>query len=122
MIRLTVAMLLLGSLGLVPAAAADVTLELENNDRGTVMVYKMSVTPAAEPVPAMKYRLSVEPHTKIPGNAITHYLRSYGENGITGPWKNATDKFGMEVHDWYDSKIPIKDLPLDKVREVSRDV
>ncbi len=98
---------------------ADVTLVEQQTDQGKRLVYKLTITPAAEPNPAMKYRLTVEPHKTIAGNAITHYLRSFGENSLNSCWKAATDQFGEEVYDWSGNEVPIRDLPLEKVREVS---
>lgn len=97
---------------------ADLNYEEESTDRGMQRVYKMTISPAAEPVPALQNRLTVQPHETIPGNAITHYLRSYGENSLDAPWKAAREKYD-DVHQWYSNEIAIKDLPLDNVRDVS---
>lgn len=82
-------------------------------------VYKISVTPAQPPVPVFKYRLTVEPFKTIPGNAITHYLRSLGENSLNGPWNDARDQYGMDVHAWYRLKTRVEDIPLDKLRQAA---
>lgn len=79
-------------------------------------VYKLTVTPARESVPAFKYRLTVEPHKTIAGNAITHYLRSLGESSLNHPWETAQKEFGMEVHDWYHLETKVEDIPLDKLK------
>ena len=92
--------------------------EMENQRRVGV-IYKMSVTPARESVPAFKYRLTVEPHKTIPGNAVTHYLRSLGENSLNRPWETAQNEFGMEVYDWSSLKTKVEDIPLDKLKTVA---
>lgn len=38
--------------------------------------YSLSVHPAKEPVPALKYQLAFEPRDQLPGNAVVHYLRA----------------------------------------------
>jgi hypothetical protein len=98
---------------------ADVTVEEERTDRGTRKTYHMTVTPAAEPVPALKHRLSVEPHQTIAGNSVTHLLRAFGERGLHQPWKDAIDKHGLGVYDWVGISIPLNELPLEKVRDVA---
>ncbi len=103
-----------------PVARADVTVVEESTNQGVRLIYQMQVTPAAEPNPTMKYRLTVEPYKTIPGNAITHYLRSFGENSLDTPWNSARDKYGDTVYDWLGYRIPIKDLPLDDLREASQ--
>ena len=116
LLRLTLVVLLV--LAGVQTTIADLTYEEESTDRGSLRIFKMTITPAPEPVPAMQYRLTVPPHKTIPGNAITHYLRSYGENSLDAPWKGAREKYD-DVFDWYSNDIAIKDLPLDKLRDVS---
>ena len=108
--------LLFAPLFCVPILADIVEVaEMKNRSRvGTV--YKMSVTPAKESVPAFKYRLTIEPTKTIPGNAITHYLRSLGENSLSHPWETAQKEFGMDVHDWYSLGTKVEDIPLDKLK------
>ena len=101
-------------------ASADVTVvEDRSDDRGVRSVYKMVVSPAAEPVPALRYRLTIEPHKTIPGNAVTHYLRSFGENSLNGPWKSANSKYGDEIDGLYYGNAAIKNGNLEKLREVA---
>ena len=84
------------------------------------VVYKLAVTPAAEPIPAFKYRLTVEPHKTIPGNAITHYLRSQGESSRSGPWGKIREEFGWEeVDDWYDLERDASTIPLESLKKAS---
>ena len=97
------------------ALLADVTVQQK---RG-LTTYKMVITPAAESNPAFKHRLTVGPHETIPGNAVTHYLRSFGESGLTSPWKRAEEKFGREIHEWYSPETDLSDVPIESLREVS---
>src|SRR3954469_8073292 len=39
-------------------------------------IYKMTVSPAAEPRPALKYHFLVPPVDKTPGNAATFYYKA----------------------------------------------
>ena len=100
----------------IAADVVQVPNRLENGKRANGTVYKMTVTPAKQARPAFKYRLSVEPHKTIPGNAITHYLRSLGENSLNGPWKAVQDQFGMDVFDWISLDTKPEDIPLDKLK------
>lgn len=104
------------------ATSADVLEVLAFNALGGRtggVVYKLSITPAKEAVPAFKYRMTVEPHKTIAGNAITHYLRSLGESSLRGPWERARLEFGQDVDDWYSLKTPVEDIPLESLRKVS---
>ena len=64
---------------------ADVTVKKDRSGRQVIRTVQLKVTPAKETVPAFKYRMTVEPHKKIPGNAITHYLRSVSYTHLTLP-------------------------------------
>lgn len=84
-------------------------------------VFRMTVTPAAEPVPALKHRFSVPLHKRKPGNAATHYLRSLGEsNGPGIRWRRLRDRFGDEVDDWYDLDFPVDEIPMQDFRDAAR--
>ena len=83
-------------------------------------IYKLEVTPAKEASPAFKFRFTVPPHETIAGNAITHYLRSLGERGLTRPWEYAEEETDQEVHQWYDPSTKSADIPLDKLRLCSQ--
>ncbi len=100
----------------------DVTVIEEQSKAGRysmTVVYRFEITAAPEPVPAFKYRFTVEPHKKIPGNAATHYLNSFGERSLEGPWKRMREKYPDEVDHWYDFSVPLSQLPVEKVREAS---
>ncbi|MEM9352399.1 MAG: hypothetical protein AAGA92_05250 [Planctomycetota bacterium] len=98
--------------------AGLVTAE-EEVDGGTIMVYRMTVTPAAEPVPALKHRLVLPEHKLKRGNAATHYFRSMAENTLRGSWKGVRTKYGEAVDDWYGTSVPIEDLPMDDMRKAA---
>ncbi len=97
----------------------DVRLSEDATDNRSGQVVQLKVTPAAEPVPAFRYRLTTPPHQTIPGNAATHYLRSFGENSLAGPWQTLAEKFGDELHEWYRLETPTADIPWEKARAAS---
>ncbi len=82
-------------------------------------IYKLVVTPAKEASPAFKHRFCVPPHKTIPGNAITHYLRSLGEHGLDRPWEYLAEETDGEVHKWYELRTKSSDIPLDKLKNAS---
>lgn len=89
----------------------------ENGDGKRVVTFKMTITPAAQPVPSFKHRLTVREIDQIPGNAITHYLRSLGENGLDNPTKHIEKTYGIEVYNWSSTETATKDVPLEKLRD-----
>lgn len=76
-------------------------------------VIRMSVTPADEPKPAFKYRLTLRPHELVPGNSVAHYMRAFPEGGIERTWKFVRDEYGEEVDNWYGG-TPMSQLPADE--------
>lgn len=100
-------------------AWAGVTVEEIDSDEGNLTVFRMTVTPAAEPSPALRYRLWLKPDELKPGNSVVYYLRAFPEGGIERIWKDARQEFGEAVDEWYGSNVPIEELPLDKVRQAS---
>jgi hypothetical protein len=116
--------LLVGALALLSASSsrcawAGVVVEEIGSDEGTLTVFRMTVTPAAEPSPALKYGLWLKPDELKPGNSVVYYLRAFPEGGIEQTWKGARQEFGDDVDEWYGSSVPIEELPLDKVRQAS---
>ncbi len=99
-------------------AAVKVVEDAEGQDGLTV--FQMTVTPAAEPVPALKHRLTLRPHERKPGNAATHYMRSAWEGGLSRPWKRIREKYGLEtLNAWGGRELPIEELPLEDLREAA---
>ena len=54
------------------AAQAEVTYT-ESGDKDSTTIIRMTLTPAAEPVPALKYRFEARDIELEPGNAVTYY-------------------------------------------------
>jgi hypothetical protein len=61
-------------------ASAQVTI-VEKQDNKHPTVYKMTVSPAAEPQPALKYRFLVSPVDQIHANAATLYYKAMSFEG-----------------------------------------
>ena len=85
------------------------------------IVYRMIVSPAAEPKPALKHRLWSRPHELKPGNAAMHYVRSFAENWLNGRWQSVLNQYGEAVEDWYGSDIPIEELPLEMMHDAAQE-
>jgi hypothetical protein len=100
------------------SARADVTFSEGKN--GEVNVIRMAVTPAAEPVPALRYRLVTRDFDLQPGNAAPYYYRAMIASSpiVNGLRK----KYGEGFDDWCTTTdVPISKLPLDKVRAASHE-
>ncbi len=77
-------------------------------------VVPMTLHPASEPKPALKYQLLPDFVDKTPGNAVLMYM--------TGHLLLPTDMKEPsmdDVSDWI--QLPVKDLPLDKVRRLVKE-
>jgi len=100
-------------------ARADVTYtESAARTGDSLTVIKMTVTPAAEPVPALKYRLIARDMDLKPGNAAPYYYRALLDS--TRTMDRVRKEFGDEFDTWYiggNDAMPIGELPLDRVRE-----
>ncbi len=105
-------------LGPHPTAQAELAVGVEESDAGTLLVYRMTVTPAPEPIPPLRHRLAVREIELMPGNAATHYLRAFPESGFESRVKSLVDQHGEEFYDWINSsEIPLTEFPLEKARE-----
>jgi hypothetical protein len=83
-------------------------------------VFKMTVTPAAEPVPALKHRLTLRERELKPGNAATHYSRAFPEGGVESIWQRLNKEYGdEELQQWYGQALPLNQLPLEKARKAA---
>ena len=85
----------------------------------TGKIYQLSVTPAEQADPPLRYRFTVEPHRTIAGNAATHYLRSQGENSLDGPFKFIREQVDENALSWISSETKTEEIPLDKLREAA---
>ena len=95
------------------AACAEVTYSKGKD--GELDVVRMTVTPAAEPVPALRYRLMPRDIDLQPGNAAPYYYRAMID--LSSTISSLRKKYGEEFEDWYETDIiPLSKLPLDKVR------
>jgi len=108
------------------AARAELTVVENADEQQGLMVFKMTVTPAAEPTPAFKHRLIPRESEMRSGNAALHYSRAFAEGNLSGAWKAIEKEYGFdEVHGgsetdgWYSVHRPLRDLPLDKVRQAA---
>lgn len=77
-------------------------------------VFKLSVTPVGQPMPALKHSLLPEYLKQTPGNAAQYYYRA---NLFYQTWDKARDrKFYDQFDKWI--KSPPDQLPKEKVRKV----
>jgi hypothetical protein len=105
------------------AARAEVKYERTKEGDYAIDVIHMTVTPAAEPVPALRYRLLTREIDLKTGNAVPYYYRAMLD--LPGLMKKLREKFDedKELGLWYDigaDALPIAELPLAKVREASQ--
>jgi len=99
---------------------AELTVIKDADGQQGFTVFKMTVTPAAEPVPALKHRLTLRERELKPGNAATHYSRAFPEGGVEAIWKRLEKEYGDdEVHSWYDTAKPFGQAPQVKVRKAA---
>jgi hypothetical protein len=105
------------------SARADVTYEKAKDGDNDFEIVRMTVTPAAEPVPALRHRLLARDIDLKTGNAVPYYYRTQLE--LRSTMKKIREKFDddKELSLWYgtgDEATPIAKLPLEKVREASQ--
>lgn len=104
---------------LAPWARADVTYtETDARTGDSLTVIQMTVTPAAEPVPAFKHRFIARDIDLQPGNAAPYYYRAMLD--LKPTMDRVRKEFGDEFDTWYiggGDAIPIRALPLEKVRK-----
>jgi hypothetical protein len=109
------------ALSLAAKVQADVTVVEGKDDPREVV--RMTVTPAAAPVPALRYRLMPRDLDLKPGNAAPYYYRAQLE--LKEAMKAIRAKFNedKELGMWYSTgadATPIAKLPLEKVRQASQ--
>ncbi len=104
-------------------ARADVAYENTKVGDDDLQVVRLTVTPAAEPVPALRHQLLARDVDLKSGNAVPYYYRAFMESNQL--IKNIRQKFDedKELGLWYSTgaeATPIAKLPLEKVREASQ--
>ena len=98
------------------AARGALSVTETRTDKGCQVTFKMTVSPAAEPVPALKHRLTSREVDLKQGDAAPFYYRAL----IDAPAKRkALDKeFGEDYHAWHScEELPLEEIPLEKARE-----
>lgn len=99
---------------------AELTVIKDADGQQGFTVFKMTVTPAAEPVPALKHRLTLRERELKPGNAATHYMRAFPNGGFEQKWRAVSKEIGDETFEaWYDITTPLSQIPLDKLRSAA---
>ena len=106
------------SLSMLPDVRADVTYTDDD-----LTIIRMTVTPAAEPVPALKYRLLARDIDLKSGNAASFYYRASMQ--LPRGMERLRKKFDEveQLGKWYGTgadATPIAELPIDSVREACR--
>lgn len=81
---------------------------------------RLTVSPAAEPKPALKHRLTFRPDELKPGNAAVHYLRAYPEGGFEKLWNHIRKQQGEAFDDWCSTDVSLEDLPLEAYEAADR--
>lgn len=107
------------ALAAAPWAGAEVVQEEESMKGGPRQVYRMTVTPADEPTPPFKHRLTLLPHELLRGNSVAYYMRAFPEGGIEVIWRRLQEIFGDDIYQWVDTATPLSKLPMDKFREAT---
>ena len=103
-------------------ARADVVYDKAQVGNQEIEVVRMTVTPAAEPAPALRHRLLARNVDLRSGNAVPYYYRAQGQ--LKSVMKQVREKFDEDeqLGLWYgtgEGATPIAKLPLEKVREAS---
>ncbi len=89
------------AIGLGSPTLAAVTFEKTNDGDNETEVVRMTVTPAAEPVPALRYRLIPRDFDLKPGNRAIYYYRAILELGPTMKDIRATFDEEKGLSHWY---------------------
>jgi hypothetical protein len=95
-------------------ARAELRIEEQDVEGGQLTIFKMTVTPAAEPVPALKHRLVLREIDEKVGNAASMYYRAIMASESAA--KALKDRFGDELDDAVDGWSD-PDWPVAKLRE-----
>lgn len=100
---------------LVGYASGEITV-VEDKD-GWIETYQLSITPAPEPSPLLKYRLSLPDSKRVPGNAAPFYYRALLP--LERKVKGVVEKHGEdEYYSWqYLTQTKLSEIPLDKAKD-----
>jgi hypothetical protein len=102
-------------------ARAEVTYEKIKEGENKIAVIRMTVTPAAEPVPALRHRLLARSIDLKSGNAAPYYRRAGIDVRPMMTKLRARFDEDTQLSPWYgivgDDAMPIAKLPLKKLRE-----
>lgn len=93
-------------------AWAELSVETESSADGERTIFRMTVTPAAEPVPALRHRLLLRDIDVKHGNAAPMYYRTLLD--VPRTTKALKDQFGDGWYDWISASG--ESFPLEKVR------
>lgn len=108
---------------LASTASADVSYEKKQQQGDNDFeIARMTVTPAAEPAPALRYRLVARDIDLRSGNSVPYYHRAIAD--LQPDLEQLRKKFDedSQLSKWYgtgEDATPIAKLPLDRVREAS---
>lgn len=97
------------------SACAQVTKVIEGNDEQPT-TFRMTISPAPEPKPALKYRFLVPPVDRIKGNAATFYYKSLVFHGIN-PVDEVDKLLANEEKEKSLMEAPLSEFPQDEVRK-----
>ncbi|MGI8982370.1 MAG: hypothetical protein ACR2FY_24325 [Pirellulaceae bacterium] len=80
-------------------------------------VIQLTLTPAPEPVPALKYELLPSPAERKPGNGATNYYRAmlHAQQVFSAIPKEDREKFYRDYNDWIER--PLTELPKEEVEK-----
>jgi hypothetical protein len=108
--QLALKVVLLG-LAFLPAAlmAADAA-PAKSGSTEEIPTVELTVTPAAAPVPALKYRFLTTPAERTRGNAALDYYRAVLQNSLVPP-----DKVPSWVKDHHLADVPLDKFPKEEV-------
>ena len=100
-----------------PRVHGDLTVVETEETQGQQITFRMTVTPAAEPVPALKHRLQLREIDLRQGNAAPFYYRAL--RAAPRAYQATREKFGEEYDQWYRTQLPLHELPLEKLHDAA---